>query len=797
MKSYFKFLSRNKLYTLVNVVGLSVSLAFVIIIALYAQMEFGRDKWHAKADRIYSICTESEGEVGEYCHWCMQGLLRSNFPEIENSCAVLNHDAELTLDNQEKKMVQMMAADSTFFQLFDFPLTLGNRRHALKQSNAIILSEETARLLFGTSDPMGKTVTLKDSLQFVVTGVMPQLNHTYMRKCDVLVSTDMADVLTNNGGRFKDETMDSYGQCRVYLLAREGCDLRQKENAINDFLSERIWLFKKDSSFPSRLQLHPLKEMYFLKRGGDDGTSQGDRQLSWLLTLSGLVILLFAVMNYVNLTMAQSTFRMREMAMRRLLGSQRSGVMMRLVGESVLLCLLSLLLAIVLVSVAEPYVNWLVNNHSSMSWEGNIARGDIDIIQTADLLRPQVLSAIAGFTLLLGIAAGLAPAIVISSAHPIEVVRGTFRRRSKMYFSRLFIVVQHVCTIAVIGVTLVMWLQIRHLINAPLGWNTERLLIVRAPEFGMMKKLSLLFNEVQKMSCVETATLGLGSPFTGGSNSTNHIGEKVISFQTFWNSPGWMKMLGIPVLTDYGTTGKDGVRNFVTRSCLVAEDLPADARSMKFNGEQLQIDGIIGDFCLGNILSGRGENIVVTEKPLEYGFEMLVKYRGSKQQAVAQIRESFERIFKMPMEADCCQDSEDMLQQMFVSQIRIMRLLTVFAVVALIVSMLGLLAMSTYYIQQRRKEVAVRKVFGSTNGEVLRRLLRQFVAYVAVAFVLATPIIYKLGGDWLSQYSYRITFTLWIPIVAGVFSLVVSLLTVLVQSWRAANENPVNNIKTE
>lgn len=797
MNSYLKFLSRNKLYTLVNVVGLSVSLAFVIIIALYAQMEFGRDKWHAKADRIYSICTESEGEVGEYCHWCMQGLLRSNFPEIENSCAVLNHDAELTLDNQEKKMVQMMAADSTFFQLFDFPLTLGNRRHALKQSNAIILSEETARLLFGTSDPMGKTVTLKDSLQFVVTGVMPQLNHTYMRKCDVLVSTDMADVLTNNGGRFKDETMNSYGQCRVYLLAREGCDLRQKENAINDFLSERIWLFKKDSSFPSRLQLHPLKEMYFLKRGGDDGTSQGDRQLSWLLTLSGLVILLFAVMNYVNLTMAQSTFRMREMAMRRLLGSQRSGVMMRLVGESVLLCLLSLLLAIVLVSVAEPYVNWLVNNHSSMSWEGNIARGDIDIIQTADLLRPQVLSAIAGFTLLLGIAAGLAPAIVISSAHPIEVVRGTFRRRSKMYFSRLFIIVQHVCTIAVIGVTLTMWLQVRHLINAPLGWNTERLLIVRAPEFGMMKKLSLLFNEVQKMSCVETATLGLGSPFTGGSNSTNHIGEKVISFQTFWNSPGWMKMLGIPVLTDYGTTGKDGVRNFVTRSCLVAEDLPADARSMKFNGEQLQIDGIIGDFCLGNILSGRGENIVVTEKPLEYGFEMLVKYRGSKQQAVAQIRESFERIFKIPMEADCCQDSEDMLQQMFVSQIRIMRLLTVFAVVALIVSMLGLLAMSTYYIQQRRKEVAVRKVFGSTNGEVLRRLLRQFVAYVAVAFVLATPIIYKLGGDWLSQYSYRITFTLWIPIVAGVFSLVVSLLTVLVQSWRAANENPVNNIKTE
>ena len=313
----------------------------------------------------------------------------------------------------------------------------------------------------------------------------------------------------------------------------------------------------------------------------------------------------------------------------------------------------------------------------------------------------------------------------------------------------------------------------------------------------MIKKLGLLYGEVQKMPCVETSTIGLGSPFTGGSNSRNYIGEKVISFQTFWNSPGWLKMLGIPVLTDYGTSGKDGERNFVTRKCLEAEDLPNDARSMMFNGKLLQIDGIIDDFCLGDILSGRGENIVVTEKSLEYGFQMLVKYRGSKQQAVAQIRDSFERIFEMPMEADCCRGSEDMLQQMFVSQIRIMRLLTVFAVVALIVSMLGLLAMSTYYIQQRRKEVAIRKVFGSTNYKVLRRLLRQFVVYVAVAFVVAAPIIYKLGSDWLSQFNYRISLSPWIFIAAGGFCLVISLLAVLIQSWLAANENPINNIKTE
>ena len=151
----------------------------------------------------------------------------------------------------------------------------------------------------------------------------------------------------------------------------------------------------------------------------------------------------------------------------------------------------------------------------------------------------------------------------------------------------------------------------------------------------------------------------------------------------------------------------------------------------------------------------------------------------------------------MPMEADCCQGSNDTLQYIYIGEIRIMRLLTVFAVVALIVSLLGLLAMSTYYIQQRRKEVAVRKVFGSTNNEVLVQLLRQFGIEIVVAFILAVPIIYYIGNHWLSQYAYRISLSPWIYIAAGFTCFIISLLTVIIQSWRAASENPINNIKTE
>ena len=192
MKTFLKFLSRNKLYTIVNVIGLSISLAFVIIIALYSQMEFGRDKWHSKADRIYVATSEMKGDgIFEGSHHYMQELIRSQFPEIESSCGVMMEPMDMTLPDGEKASKQIMFVDSTFFSLFDFPLTLGNRQQVLSKPGSIVLSEESAHLLFGSSDPIGKTVTLRDSMTFTVTGVMPQLNHTALRPCEAIVGIDV------------------------------------------------------------------------------------------------------------------------------------------------------------------------------------------------------------------------------------------------------------------------------------------------------------------------------------------------------------------------------------------------------------------------------------------------------------------------------------------------------------------------------------------------------------------------------------------------------------------------------
>ena len=504
MRSYFRFLSRNKLYIFINIAGLSISLAFVIIIGLYSQMEFGRDKWHSKADRIFVATTEMANEAAfEGSHYYMQELLRSQFPEIESSCGLMMEPMDMTLADQEKSSKQIMFTDSTFFTLFDFPLTMGNPSQVLSQPGSIVVTEETAHLLFGSSDPMGKTVTLRDSMTFTVTGVMPQLNHTALCPCDAIVGIDVQRRL--NPFQF-DESMNSYGGTLVTLLARKGTDLRDKEAEINKMLSRRIDFFKPDAFFGQlSLRILPLSELYY-SDAESIFTNRGDRKQSELLFIAGLVILLFAVMNYVNLTMAQSGFRMCEMAMRRLLGSQRRHVVGRLIAGSILLCLMSLVVALLLVCWSVPYANQLVKHAmSDFFWMNMSANADSPIIQFAGIWQPQSLCLLLCFTVVLGAVAGMAPAIVTSSAQPIEVVRGAFTRRTKMYFSRLFITAQHVITITLIAVSLVMWLQ----------------------------------------------------------------------------------LLGIKVTADYGITGYDDevkqkCRVFVTPKALAAENLPHDARSIKF-----------------------------------------------------------------------------------------------------------------------------------------------------------------------------------------------------------------------
>jgi len=805
MKGFLRFLSRNKVYTLINVVGLSVSLSFVIIIGLYSQMEFGRDRWHKNADRIYVTCNhyEKENETEEVGHWALQPLLCPRFPDIEASCAIASERETVTLGNHEKKEVQAMYTDASFFQIFDFPLTMGDRQTVLSRPEDIVITDVLATTLFGDSNPMGKTVVLRDTVAFTVRGVMKPLNHTYLRPADILLP---AQCFPAANGAYNDPTMNSFGNWCVYFLARKGVDLTKSQEAMQQVLAQNVWLYKPDNLFgPTHLLLKPLKELYFSNISSARFTSRGDHKQSQMLFLGGLIILLFAVMNYVNLTIAQSRFRMREMAMRRLLGSQRWQVAARLIAESTLLSLASLLMAVWLVLLAMPYANQMLRSVSKgMTWVGEDSNLQTDIIQSADLLSPTAICGLAAFALLLGVVAGIGPAWHLSKARPIDIVKGTpqaDRRRGWLTSGQaLSIIFQHVITMVLLGMAMTMMQQMHHLANAPLGYNHERLMEVRASQFGD-PRMKLMLDEVRKLPCVEDAALGLGSPLHAGSNNTYMVDGRTIAWQQFRETESWMRMLDLKLIADYGTTGPNGVKTYVTPNALALHGLPADARAFRFNGDSVltQVDGLIAPIHLHNILEttyeGRPQMVQLHKEPL-INYCLMMRYQGDKNEAKRQVGEVYRKVYECEMENNF-NFYDDQLRSCYDKEHRILSLVEVFTVVAFLIAMLGLLAMSTYYLQKRRKEIAVRKAFGATSSEVMCRLLCRFMAYVVVAFVIAAPIIYYIGNDWLSNFSYRIALSPRIFAVAGLSCFIFSLLTVVIQSWHAASENPINNIKTE
>ena len=491
--------------------------------------------------------------------------------------------------------------------------------------------------------------------------------------------------------------------------------------------------------------------------------------------------------------------------MRRLLGSQRWKVVARLIAESILLSLASLSLAVLLVLLAVPYANQMLRSVSTgMTWIDEDSGLQIDIIQSADLLSPVVICGLVAFALVLGVVAGIGPAWHISKARPIDIVKGTPQiaslRRWRTSGQALSIIFQHVITMVLLAVALTMMLQMRHLINAPLGYNHERLMEVRALQFGD-PRMTLLLDEVRKLPCVEDAALGLGSPLHAGSNNTYEIDGRTIAWQQFRETESWMRMLDLKIIADYGTTGPNGVKTYVTPNALALHGLPAEARAFRFskNSELTQIDGLIEPVHLHNILEttyeGRPQMVQLYKEPL-IKYCLMMRYQGDKDEAKRQVGEVYRKVFERDMENNF-NFYDDQLRSCYDKEHRILSLVEVFTVVAFLIAMLGLLAMSTYYLQQHRMEIAVRKAFGGTSSEVLCRLLSRFMAYVVVAFIIAIPIIYYIGNDWLSNFSYRIVLSPWIFAAAGSACFIISLLTVIIQSWRAASENPINNIKTE
>ena len=774
MKSFWNFLKKNKLYGAINLVGLTVSMAFVLLLAAYVQRQLSTDSFQKNADRIYVIANEDNVTMG---YW-LDKHLKNNFPEIEKGCCVANIASAAAFNiNGERVYGSTMAADSTFFEMFSYDLLEGNKADWRVSQDRCMVSREFANAHFGDKDPLGQIISFnyEGSFQLTVCGVYEDFGNSILKAPDVLIRGDIMPLINTS----HDEYMSNAGGGICFVMAYPGADLLARQDDILSWCEEHFWVYKSQYD---KVRIIPLRDMYFLNEGiryGSDTIQFGNRSFVNLLLAMCLLLLAFAVLNYINMTTALTGFRAKEMATRRLVGAEKRSIFLKVISESTIICAISMLLAILLAEALAPTAS-------------RILEYQVSIFKA---ITPVNVLLVLGFIVILGILSGLVPALLIQQAQPIEIVRGTLRLKTKTVYSKVIIVVQNVVAVVMLVSALTIGLQIRHMVSADLGYNTKDILVVDNA-FGQTGQIRPLLDKWREEPCVEEVGQGDGIPLGGTNNWTMEMPDgHWVSFQQIQGDDKYFDILGLKVKQDNHQPNKWWLNEYAFKQ------IGIDESAMEFvsakNGTR-SIGGIYYDFKIrpleadqsAAMIYNRGEN-----PDDDYPWVLLVKTTGDQAAAKKQVEAAGKEVF--PDRLFEAQYIKEMIEDGFSDESRVLNIVLIFTLLSILVSALGLFAMSSYYMQQEIRSVSVKKVFGADYSGVLKELVLSFMKMVGIAFVIGVPIAWFIMNRWLSGYGHRIDLHWWIFVLAGLAVAFIAAISVLYQSIKTARTNPAEALKKE
>ena len=789
MKSYLKFLSRNKAYTFINIAGLVVSLMFIILMGDYTWRQYSIDAWHKNADRIYLT-----GSGEDFFMWPQAAQeIKDMCPEVEQTCCVMSQNGKIKYGQREVKEGDkengiIMLADSTFFRFFDFELTKGDRRTVLDAPDKCVITERLAQRLFGEKDPIGESLQIvgkrsvfmnnedpyDSTLVYTVSGIVKDFDRTVLpNETQLIASMERFPQVMGYTLRPHSFAYSSTGACKAFFMLRPGATLDAKKKVIEDHLAKNyMWTHMDNQEFFAT----PLTDIMFAPQNNGYGMQKGDKTRLHILLAAVLAILFFAVSNYINLTVANTGFRAKEMATRRLFGSSQRQISLKLIAESTLMIAVAFLIGFALALCFQ--------DDAAELFKGKIALlNDITF---------GTVSVCLGFILLVGIISGIMPSYQISRFQPIDIVKGNFRYHSKMVMGRLFIIVQNVVTVTMLTAALVIWQQLNHLIHAPLGFNTERLYYVNVPE----GKSQTVRSQLEKMPFVERIGEYSGTTFVTYSSSIRSItnGDKLTSlFLTDLDSTAFA-LYGLDILKDYGNTSNG---YYLNEEAMRRLELKDEDREMVWGkDEKASISGILKDFHRINVLTTAEPFAIRVQEHVDDP-NFLVKTNGDKQAKAALINMIREQGVSEEAIEWYVTSLEEGIADTFEDQQNTLKIITLFTIIAVIISVMGYVGMSLFFIRQRQKEIGIRKIMGSTSGEVMVLMLRIFCSPLLLSFVIAVPLSWYIMRDWLTNFSYRITLSPWIFAATCAFALLVAILSVSLQIIKAVRTNPVESIKTE
>jgi putative ABC transport system permease protein len=792
LKNYFKIAFRNlwrhKIFSSINIMGLAVGMTACFLIFLYVRFELSYDSFHKNADRIYRIVadikTPTEVINTDRPAWAVPPNVKEEFPEVESFVRIA--DDEVLVRKGDKSFQEENAAwaDSSFFHVFDFRLLKGNPQTALKNQFSIVLSEYAAKKYFGKEDPIGQTLLITgDAFPAKVTGVMKDMPENSQVKVDMLLS------MTTRTQKFDSAADRQWGSYwpHAYLLLRPGTNATALQKKLPAFLEKRNGTNMKESQMYPTLFLEPLKDVYLYSTRS--GPKQGNITNVYIFSIVAIFILLIACINFINLTTARSAERAKEVGIRKVVGAAKVQLTKQFIGESVIICLIAFLLAVLFSWLLLPLFNQLSGKIISHS-----------IFENIRYLVILFFAAIA-----IGFLAGVYPALVLSSFKPVIVLKGKFATGTRGNLLRKALVVsQFTISIGLIIATIIVYNQMQYMRNRDLGFSKDQIMVMDT--YGDKGKDA--FKQV--LTGIPTVkSVAMSSSVPGGGNPgayseiENIKGDlQVANLDLYFVDFDYINQFKIKMVAGRSFSkefGTDTTQAMVLNEAAVkmfGYTSPQQAIGKRFKqwGREGKIIGVMKDFHFRSLQQ--------PIKPLTMRIEPegnnLVSVNVSAANLPATIA-SIEKKWKelIPKRPFSYYFLDEFFDRQYRSEERFGKLFLNFAVLAIFISCLGLLGLASHSTIQRTKEIGIRKVLGASTSTIVNLLSIDFLKLVAISSLIAFPLAWFTMHKWLQDFAYRTGVSWWIFVIAGILATLIALFTISFQAIRAAVANPVKSLRSE
>lgn len=791
VKTAFRNLERNKVYSFINIAGLSIGLACAMLIMLYVKDEVSFDRFHKNVNNIYRIAKKSkDNNANGYTGFLQGQRFTQNVPGIKSFVRVEGGSEDIKNGTEVQEQNGVLHVDSNFFSVFNFPLLSGNPQTCLTEPHSIVLSEDAAKKYFATTDAVGKVLMVKKDTSFVpykVTAVAKRCPQNSSVQFDALLPFKVSDADAKDTHNWFNSFLTTF------VVLDDKANLQTVEKQMQSFYvadaqSTFYEMLKNDGGNPDDIPmgtyfLQPYLNMHLDTEipAGNGLTNASNSMYSYLLSAIALFVLLIACINFVNLTIARSVKRAKEIGIRKVIGSDRKQLIFQFLGESFFLCTVAFVLAIAWVQLLLPLFNELANKALAISY----------------LFDAKLIAGYIALYIITGLLAGFYPALVLSGYNPVQTLYSRFQIAGKNYLQKSLVVLQFTLASFLIIATGIIYAQFNLLTKKDLGYDDNNLVIINKNSL-QPGDVAVFKNELLKNPNIVGVSVKNAGEW--GTGTKNAVGSTVY-FAGETVDENYLPLLKIPLKA--GRNFSTAFPADSTQSVIVNESFVKAANWKNPVGETLQILGSSNEtyHVIGVVKDYHFASLTKKITPQLFSMNGLygsyyIKIKPSTAaSSLKWIQKTYQQFYPMTPYSYAFKNDENRKQYADVEKWK--QIVLFGAILTIFISCIGLFGLSVLSAEKRTKEIGIRKVLGASVQQIVTTLSTDFIKLVAIALIIATPLIYIAANKWLQNYPYRIEISWWLFASAGILVMLIALFTVSFQSIKAAVANPVKSLKTE